>query len=81
MIRAAEISERLGIAKAGLSSRLRADFSACGLPTELPCPEEELEKAIWKDKKVENGRIHFVLIRKIGKVIIEELDDLHKFTE
>ena len=81
MIRAAEISERLGTAKAGLSSRLRADFSACGLPTELPCPEEELEKAIWKDKKVENGRIHFVLIKKIGKVIIEELDDLHKFTE
>jgi 3-dehydroquinate synthetase len=40
-----------------------------------------LDAAIWKDKKVENGKIHFVLIRRIGKVTIEDLDDLHKFTE
>ena len=79
--RAAEISERLGLAAPGLAARLRQDFTACGLPVDLPCPEAELESAIWKDKKVENGRIHFVLIRKIGKVTIEDLDDLHKFTE
>ena len=81
IIRAAEISERLGLAAPGLAARLRQDFTACGLPVDLPCPEAELESAIWKDKKVENGRIHFVLIRKIGKVTIEDLDDLHKFTE
>ncbi len=81
MIRSAEISERLGIARQGLADRLREDFSACGLPTSIPCPEDALEQAIWKDKKVENGKIHFVLIKKIGKVIIRDLDDLHKFTE
>ncbi len=81
IIRAAEISERLGLAAPGLAARLRQDVTACGLPVDLPCPEAELESAIWKDKKVENGRIHFVLIRKIGKVTIEDLDDLHKFTE
>lgn len=75
-IKAAEISERLGIAKAGLAERLRADFRACGLPTELPCPEEELIPAVRKDKKAENGIIHFVLIEEIGKVTIKDLDDL-----
>ena len=81
IIRAAEISERLRLAAPGLADRLRSDFKACGLPTELPCPEAGLDAAIWKDKKVENGKIHFVLIRRIGKVTIEDLDDLHKFTE
>lgn len=81
IIRAAEISEQYGIAARGLSERLREDFRACGLPVDLPCPEQELEAAIRKDKKVENGRIHFVMIRKIGKVTIEDLDDLHKFTK
>ncbi len=77
IIRAAEISERLGLAAPGLAADLRADFRACQLPTELPCPEEALRQAIWRDKKAENGIIHFVLIKKIGKVIIQDLNDLH----
>lgn len=81
MIKAAEISEKLGLSEAGLSEKLRRDFRACGLPTELPCPEAELETALWKDKKAEKGIIHFVLIRKIGKVIIKDLDDLHMHSE
>lgn len=75
-IKAAEISERLGVAGAGLADRLRADFRACGLPTELPCPEGDLLPAVRKDKKAENGIIHFVLIEDIGKVTIKDLDDL-----
>lgn len=81
IIRSALISEQLGIADKGLADKLRRDFTACRLPISLPCPEEALEQAIWKDKKVENGKIHFVLIKRIGKVIIKDLDDLHKFTE
>lgn len=81
IIKAAQISENLRIAKPGLADKLMADFRSCGLPTGLPCPEEELETAIWKDKKVENGILHFVLIKKIGKVIIQDLDDLHKYSE
>jgi 3-dehydroquinate synthetase len=78
MVQAALLSERLGLCKAGLAERIRADLAACGLPTELPCPEAELEAALWKDKKAEKGIIHFVLIKKIGKVIIKDLDDLHQ---
>ncbi|MCR5352409.1 MAG: 3-dehydroquinate synthase [Bacteroidales bacterium] len=81
MVQAALLSERLEVCQPGLADRLRADLQACGLPTELPCPESELEAALWKDKKAEKGILHFVLIKKIGKVIIKDLDDLHQPAE
>lgn len=81
LIKAARISANMGIADKALVTRLEADFRACHLPTELPCPEDALEKALWKDKKAENGKIHFVLIKSIGNVIVEDLDDLHKYSE
>jgi len=81
IVQAALLSERLGLCKPGLADKLRADLCACGLPTELPCPEAELETALWKDKKAENGIIHFVLIKRIGKVITKDLDDLHQPAE
>lgn len=56
-----------------LSSRLIRDFSRCGLPTECPFPPESLSGAMKKDKKAENGIVHFVLIRAIGDVRIEDL--------
>lgn len=56
-----------------LSSRLARDFSRCGLPTECPFPPESLSGAIKKDKKAENGIVHFVLIRAIGDVRIVDL--------
>ncbi len=77
IIRAARLSESLGVAAPGLAEELRRDFRACRLPTELPCPEEALTQALRKDKKAEGGIIHFVLIKKIGKVIIKDLNDLH----
>lgn len=56
-----------------LSSRLARDFSRCGLTTECPFPPESLSGAMKKDKKAENGIVHFVLIRAIGDVRIEDL--------
>lgn len=56
-----------------LSSRFVRDFSRCGLPTECPFPPESLSGAMKKDKKAENGIVHFVLIRAIGDVRIEDL--------
>ena len=56
-----------------LSTRLAHDFSRCGLPTECPFPPESLSGAMKKDKKAENGIVHFVLIRAIGDVRIVDL--------
>ena len=64
IIQAAMKSETEGLAEKGLADRLREDFTACGLPVELPCPEADLMPAILKDKK--GG---YVLIKEIGEVI------------
>ena len=69
IICAARLSEAEGIAKKGLADSLAADFTSCGLPTELPCPEEELSPAMDKDKKALGGTVKYVLIEDIGKVI------------
>lgn len=73
IIKAAELSEKRGIAEAGLADRLRDDFESCGLRVELPFSEEELESAIRQDKKTENGKLHFVYIEKIGKVVVKKV--------
>lgn len=84
LVQAARKAEELGItgktptvhgydADFSLSSRLASDLSACGLPTELPCPEEELLPAIRKDKKAAGSAVAFVLPVRIGKVVVKKL--------
>ena len=74
MVQAARFAERLGITEeSGLSERIAADLAACGLPTELPCPEKDLLPAILKDKKAEGGEIRLVLPVKIGKVVVKKV--------
>ncbi|MBQ7269630.1 MAG: 3-dehydroquinate synthase [Bacteroidales bacterium] len=73
MVKAAGLSEERGYAAPGLASKLRDDFRRCGLPVDFPCPEQDLEEAVSKDKKAEGGRIQFVFIEKIGKVRIHKL--------
>lgn len=74
IIKAAELSERLGIAAEGLSQKLIEDFEKCNLPTRIPCEEKELLNAISLDKKAQDGKINFVLIESIGKVIVRKID-------
>ena len=72
IILAARLSDRLGVS-AGLEARLTADFAAIGLPTASPYPLDALAEAMDKDKKAENGLVHFVLAERIGSVTIREL--------
>lgn len=73
MIMAAGLSERTGTAPAGLTERLRKDFSACGLKTDCPYGMDELVGAMKLDKKADGEKIHFVLIAGIGDVVTEEM--------
>ena len=84
LVQAARKAEELGIAGKtptvrghdadfSLSFRLASDLRACGLPTELPCPEEELLPAIRKDKKAAGSAVAFVLPVRIGKVVVKKL--------
>lgn len=62
-----------GLTQKGLADRLKEDFTACGLPTELPCAESELLPAMRCDKKANGGSIRFVLPVSIGKVIVKSI--------
>lgn len=80
MIMAAEASEYYyaddksqPVAVQGLANKLTEDFRRCGLPVECPYPITMLAEAMKKDKKSENGIVHFILIRAIGDVRIEDL--------
>lgn len=73
MVCAARLSEKEGLCRPGLSARLAEDLAACGLDTDLPFPADMLRPAMVKDKKAENGKIGFVLIRDIGNVEIVPL--------
>ena len=86
IIAAARKAEELGVAeavpagKSRLSEKLAADFAACGLPTELPCGEDELAAAVARDKKAEASKgsgsktVNYVLPVRIGKVVVKQLD-------
>ena len=72
MVQAARYAERHGLAEEpGLAERLAKDLEACGLPTGLPCPAEELLPAILKDKKTYGSKIKLVLPCRIGKVVVK----------
>lgn len=80
MIMAAEASEYYyaddksqPVAVQGLAKKLIEDFRRCGLPVECPYPITTLAEAMKIDKKSENGIVHFILIRAIGDVRIEDL--------
>lgn len=72
MVQAAKYAERHGLAEEpGLADRIAKDLKACGLPTALPCPAEELLPAILKDKKTYGSKIKLVLPLRIGKVAVK----------
>ena len=73
-VQAARMSEAEGLAEAGLAERIAADFRACGLPTELPCPIEALRPAFKADKKSANDSIHFVYLCGIGRPVVKLRD-------
>ena len=73
IVMAAELSARLGLASQDFVSSLNADFKAAGLPSECPYPVEELAEAMSRDKKSEDGIIHFVLLSAPGAVMIHDM--------
>ena len=73
MIMAAELSDRLGLTDGTCAKALREDFASCGLPVESPYAKEKLAAAMEKDKKAENGTMHFVLMTGIGDVVIRDM--------
>ena len=70
MICASRLATALGMFSPEATERQTALLTKLGLPT--TCPQdldpEQLLKLMWRDKKVQNGKLRFVLPTEIGKV-------------
>jgi len=72
---AAELSMKMGLCSRETCARIKALLSKAGLPVTLPSiPMDTLVKSMELDKKVLNKQIRFVLVEKIGRVVVRELD-------
>jgi 3-dehydroquinate synthase len=71
MVKASAIACRLGIFPHRQLERLKNLLLQAGLPVTMPRVEmSRVIKAMEHDKKVQNGKIRFILPRSIGKVFI-----------
>jgi 3-dehydroquinate synthase len=69
MLCASRLAQRLGRIDAALTRRQEELLTALELPTELPVVDpEEMLAAMSHDKKVEHGRLRFVLPTRLGDV-------------
>jgi len=69
MVCAARLAERLGRIDASATDRIRSLLKTLGLPTEVPKLDPgKILDAMMHDKKVQHGRLHFVLPTRLGHV-------------
>jgi 3-dehydroquinate synthase len=69
MVFASRLSEKLGIAPAGVSERLKNLIERIGLPAEPPDWRQQRSayvRAIAVDKKISGRKVGFVVLREIG---------------
>ncbi|MEO5658021.1 MAG: 3-dehydroquinate synthase [Nitrospiria bacterium] len=72
---AARLAQQLGLGTSEVVRRQRALLERVGLPWKSPAiPASAVARVIALDKKVQKGRIHFVLPSAIGTVSVEPVD-------
>jgi 3-dehydroquinate synthase len=73
MVYAADLAEKLELAELGFAAALERDLDATLLLIYNPYSIHDMAEAMRKDKKAENGKVHFVLPRAIGDVVMHDL--------
>ena len=73
MVYAARLSEKLGMAEEGFAAALERDLDSCLLLVICPYGVRDMAEAMRKDKKAEEGKVHFILPRAIGDVTVHAL--------
>jgi 3-dehydroquinate synthase len=71
-VMAADLSQRLGWISAQDVARIRNLFERAGLPTFAPdLGADKYLELMGLDKKVEGGRMHFVLLKEPGRAVVQ----------
>ena len=73
MVYAAQLAEKLEMAAPGFAAAIEHDLDACLLLIINPYSIHDMAEAMRKDKKAENGKVHFVLPRAVGDVVMHDL--------
>ncbi len=74
MVAAGKIASELGILAKDELVRLKSLIRQADLPVKLPeLDVEKMTEAIKQDKKIREGKIRFVLLGTIGKVLVSEV--------
>jgi 3-dehydroquinate synthase len=73
---AARLAERLGRVEAAFTARQQRLLDDLGLPTEVPAVDaDQALRTMMHDKKVEHGRLRFVLPEGMGRVsLVSDID-------
>ncbi|MFQ5901757.1 MAG: 3-dehydroquinate synthase [Thermodesulfobacteriota bacterium] len=75
MVMSARFSHRLGLCGPNIPKRIEALLLRIGLPVHPPAVSmDEFLEAIKIDKKVKGGKARVVLIERLGKVLIKEME-------
>lgn len=73
MVCAAKLAERLEMTEPGFAAALERDLNSCLLLIFNPYSPSNMADAMHKDKKAEDGKVHFVLPRAVGDVVIHDM--------
>jgi 3-dehydroquinate synthase len=80
MLCASRLAERMGRVDAAFTKRQQDLLESFGLPTDVPeLSQEELIELMYHDKKVERGKLRFVLPSRLGHVEVvrdASIDDI-----
>jgi len=90
MIAAAHIAQSLNRCENGTAERIRNAVLALGALPKVDARSRDILRLLQTDKKTRNGRLHFVLPRRIGEVqivndvpeqvVLEAVDELRKLS-
>ena len=73
MVLASKLSEKNGYVKAEDTARLSSLLEKFNLPVQLDFDRQSVIEAVGKDKKREGQSLKFVLLKRIGEAVVEEI--------
>ena len=73
MVYAARLAEKLDFVELGFAAALENDLESCLLLIFNPYDIQDMSDAMTKDKKAEDGKVHFILPRAIGDVVVHDM--------
>jgi 3-dehydroquinate synthetase len=73
LVYAARLAEKLELAEPGVAAAIEKDLDESLLLIINPYSLERMAAAMRKDKKAEDGKVHFVLPRALGDVVMHDL--------